>query len=283
MSKPGFFLYTGDWLKDTSLLTLEAQGAWMRWLCLLHEHNGEVTLPIEVLGRYCGITDHDITRGILHQLEITRVAEIEWLDTAQKTNKQVLLVTKSNNALTKLSCRKMTDSIKKAETISKVRGEAGKKGMENRYNKTNKTNNLPSPSPSPSLLIKDKDTRLALPAQPDGFAEFWTLYPKKKSKGQAEKAWQSLNLTAELLIAILAGVRRGKVSRDWLKDSGKYIPHPATWIRAKGWEDQESISFSAPKPKLVVAEKKLTDEEIARSQEFLRDTINSLKGKMSMG
>lgn len=131
----------------------------------------------------------------------------------------------------------------------------------------------------PDLPIPPKAPHKKVTASPDGFAEFWVLYPRKKSKGQAEKAWRSLNLTAELFTAIIAGVRRGKASRDWLKDNGKFIPYPATWLRAKGWEDQE-INFSAPKPKLVVAEKKPTPEELERSREFLHDTIHSLANKM---
>jgi len=29
-----------------------------------------------------------------------------------------------------------------------------------------------------------------------------------------------------------------KKSPEWTKDNGKYIPYPATWLNAKGWEDE---------------------------------------------
>lgn len=72
----------------------------------------------------------------------------------------------------------------------------------------------------------------------DEFEKFWKAYPKKKSKGQAEKAWRALRPNEQLIAKILQGVERAKSSTEWRKDSGLFIPHPATWIRAKGWEDE---------------------------------------------
>jgi len=72
----------------------------------------------------------------------------------------------------------------------------------------------------------------------DNFALFWTAYPKKRSKGAALKAWTALRPDAALVAAILVGVRRAVASPDWQRDRGQYIPHPATWLRARGWEDE---------------------------------------------
>ncbi len=70
------------------------------------------------------------------------------------------------------------------------------------------------------------------------FDEFWAQYPKKRSKGQAEKTWVKLKPDEQLFEAIMAGLERAKTSVDWQKDSGQYIPYPATWLNAKGWEDE---------------------------------------------
>ncbi len=149
-----------------------------------------------------------------------------------------------------------------------------------KYNKTRDAKKLPSyPNPPNPPNLPNKNTA----AQPDGFAEFWVLYPKKKSKGDAEKAWRKLSPSAEFLVLILAGVRRAKSSRQWLKQSGEFIPYPATWLRAKGWEDQEVITYSAPRavPKRE-PEKKMTDEELARSQKLIEETIKGLSHKMGV-
>lgn len=70
------------------------------------------------------------------------------------------------------------------------------------------------------------------------FEKFWNEYPKKKSKGDAEKAWLKIAPGEHLTGEILSAVQRAKTSADWLKEDGKYIPHPATWLNAKGWEDE---------------------------------------------
>ena len=33
-------------------------------------------------------------------------------------------------------------------------------------------------------------------------------------------------------------------SEQWLKDEGRYIPHPATWINGRRWEDEQPISLA---------------------------------------
>lgn len=70
------------------------------------------------------------------------------------------------------------------------------------------------------------------------FEQFWDSYPRKKSKGQAEKAWRKLSPNEPLTATILQAVLSAKKSDDWLRDSGKFIPYPATWLNAEGWKDE---------------------------------------------
>ena len=69
------------------------------------------------------------------------------------------------------------------------------------------------------------------------FDSFWTAYPKKRAKGDALKAWKALKPDATLTARILAAVRSQSASADWRKAQGRYIPYPATWLRAQRWED----------------------------------------------
>ena len=70
------------------------------------------------------------------------------------------------------------------------------------------------------------------------FLKFWQAYPKKKSKDTARKAFEKRQPNEQLFAAIMDGLRRAKTSVDWLKEGGKYIPYPATWLNARGWEDE---------------------------------------------
>jgi len=72
----------------------------------------------------------------------------------------------------------------------------------------------------------------------DAFDAFWEAYPKKASKGAARKAWMQIQPDSELLTKMLTSLERAKTCHDWTKDGGQYIPYPATWLRAEGWEDE---------------------------------------------
>ncbi len=73
------------------------------------------------------------------------------------------------------------------------------------------------------------------------FERFWIVYPKKRNKGDALKAWRALKPSEELVTAILAAIERAKASVQWRKDEGQFIPYPASWLRARGWEDEEHV------------------------------------------
>jgi len=48
----------------------------------------------------------------------------------------------------------------------------------------------------------------------------------------------------------MAGLERSKVSEQWQRDGGQFIPHPATWLNGRRWEDQppEAPTVSGNKP-----------------------------------
>jgi len=73
------------------------------------------------------------------------------------------------------------------------------------------------------------------------FSKFWNAYPKKKSKGDAEKAFKAINPDSETLEQILAAIEMQKKTDEWSKYNGKYIKYPATWLRDKAWLDEFSV------------------------------------------
>lgn len=79
----------------------------------------------------------------------------------------------------------------------------------------------------------------------DLFARFWAAYPKKLSKGQAERTFAQLKPNEQLLAEILLGLQRAMTS-DQRFVGGEYIPHASTWLNAKGWMDEHVQDI--PKP-----------------------------------
>ena len=70
------------------------------------------------------------------------------------------------------------------------------------------------------------------------FVQFWQAYPKKKAKADAIKAWNKISHQNGLVEQILSAVRVQSQSEDWIKEKGKYIPLPASWLNGKRWEDE---------------------------------------------
>lgn len=70
------------------------------------------------------------------------------------------------------------------------------------------------------------------------FEQFWSIYPKKKAKQDALKAFNKISPNDSLLTEILKGVENYSKTDDWQKEDGKYIPLPATFLRGGRWEDE---------------------------------------------
>ena len=70
------------------------------------------------------------------------------------------------------------------------------------------------------------------------FDRFWEAYPRKASKGRAEKAFAKINPDEQLVGRMCAAIERAKTSEQWRKDGGQFIKHPATWLNDRGWEDE---------------------------------------------
>lgn len=77
----------------------------------------------------------------------------------------------------------------------------------------------------------------------DGFERFWAAYPKKRSKGDAYKAWCATASKRPDTAQIIKALTVLKASQDWMKDGGQFIPYPSTWLRAWGWDDVPEVDL----------------------------------------
>lgn len=71
----------------------------------------------------------------------------------------------------------------------------------------------------------------------DGFDDFWAAYPKPVAKQAAGKAWAKLKPDEALRESILLDIRRRK-DGEWKDIEARYIPHPATYLNQRRWEDE---------------------------------------------
>lgn len=128
--------------------------------------------------------------------------------------------------------------------------EAGKKGNHERWHKTK-----PDPecilcrtSIAPATVCDDVCDRksiqeieqekeieidISLTHAPDGFDEFWSVYPRKVGIGDARKAWKQTVKVRPDVSVLVASVEMAKAG--WLDP--KFIPYPASWLRGHRWAD----------------------------------------------
>ncbi len=231
MKLPSFQFYPGDWMKDPGLrsVSLEARGLWIDMLCLLFEsgrrgylqHSTGKPVSDEQLARMTGCPSGQVSR-LLQELEDSGVF--------------------SRTEHGTIYSRRMIRDERKRSACS----DAGKKGGGNPTFKGqtkggSKGGSKQKPNPSSS---SSSSTSIHTPLPPDGgldaaslFLIFWEAYPLKVKKPKAWAAFLKLKPDKGLLDLMLEAIDGQKRSRAWRKDDGQFIPHPATWLNNRQWED----------------------------------------------
>jgi len=129
---------------------------------------------------------------------------------------------------------------------------------------TERSPEVHEPPPKQEPLTKNQ---YKPPIRPKGqvfenFEKFWKAYPRRTARVNAVRAFEKLNPDDPLLEKIITALEAQKKSLDWRKDGGKFIPHPATWINARRWEDE--LPLSQPLPNNVIRPINFQDQNAIR-------------------
>jgi hypothetical protein len=81
----------------------------------------------------------------------------------------------------------------------------------------------------------ERKTRLNKPTTAN-FNEFWSAYPKKMAKSNAERAWDKIRPDLQSVLTALSWQTK---LEDWTKENGKFIPFPATYLNSRRYEDEK--------------------------------------------
>lgn len=139
--------------------------------------------------------------------------------------------------------------VKKLSDKHKENGRKGGLAKAKRNSSQALANVYPLTNPNPNL--KKEDT---LAPWQERVTAFWTVYPKKKGKGNVEKWFKRYQPSEELVNTMLAKLSLLKNSTEWQENNGKFIPHPYSWLNAKGWDDEpmKSTAIQSHRPTKVV-------------------------------
>lgn len=83
-------------------------------------------------------------------------------------------------------------------------------------------------------------SRRASDDDPEGFAEFWAVYPRRQARGTAVKAYAKAIKKADPA-EILAGARRYAADPD---RTPKFTAHAATWLNRESWTDEPFLPMN---------------------------------------
>ena len=227
MKRPSFQFYPGDWLNDAALrmVSVGARGLWIDMLCIMHQGSEY---------GYLKVNNKVILNSNLSRMVGSTLSEVEgWL--SELNDAGVYSIDESGC----IHSRRMI----RDEEIRKARAEGGFKGGNPNLKSKNKVNLKPNLNPTPSSSSSSSSSSSIKEINKDNdFETFWLNYPKKKNKGTALKAWKTKKPRLDDVLFALSWQRE---SMDWIKDGGKFIPYPASYLNAEGWKDEEPANSGA--------------------------------------
>lgn len=92
-------------------------------------------------------------------------------------------------------------------------------------------------TPTPAARVTPEDS-LEQETKVAAFDVFWEQWPNKQAKSVARRAW--LKIPISEYAAITAGLEKWQKSDQWAR---KIIPHPATWLNQRRWQDEDIPQF----------------------------------------
>ena len=118
----------------------------------------------------------------------------------------------------------------------------------------------PNSQPEPECSPGNRTPEDQEPSAPDRggettaleeFDRFWAAYPRKVGKQEARKVFLHLlsgtgrktdgrSPPLPASDRLIAALEQQKHSQQWQRDSGRFIPYPATWLRQARWEDESA-------------------------------------------
>ena len=249
MKRPYFPFYPKDWLNDPALkaCSLEAKGVWIDMLCLMHEGNpyGYLTLPNgniidpKMLAKLIPNSDQNGTRWVR---KCDRLVD-------ELVTKGVLKRDENGVFYSKKMVSDEAERQSWRERQAKHRGKdvtEKSQPITSPITITYSNNNPPTPKGGEVNVKKE-------------FDRFWKSYPRKENRPGAMKAFERAIRSADVS-EILTGMETWQKSGKW--DDPKFIPHAASFLNGRRWEDELGVK---PSKGVKPLHKKLFEAETAEN------------------
>lgn len=267
MGRPSFPFYPNDWLNDLALrgCSPATRGIWVDLLCIMHEgtpygHLADATgaLSSKFIASRCGVTVKGLA-SILQELEVHEVFS--------RTDEGTIF-----------SRRMVRDEYNRL-----VRGQGGSQSQKSPF--VPRPKRIPSgiekgilPSDQEGILTRGKAVPSFGPVNGEGYScisvlevqevkngkafdplpgwvQFKRLYPPHRVNPYMDcQLWISIVESAEIESEILAKLPGFKVSEQWQKDGGKFVPKASKFLGERQFEMEPGPLPHTPERKLSVTE-----------------------------
>ena len=253
---PFMQFYPADWLQDTQILSLEAQGAWIKILCVLHaaSERGRKTLPTLEWKQFLGYPEDDRALYLLNRL--SEVGDIDARDSDGNTTSIM-----DSMEITISSRRMIRDESKRNQELERKR----------QYEERNPTRHRQSSDTNPTPIYQKSEVRSHTSIK----SKRATQYPENFQVSPEVQAWALKERLPdpETQLPAFRDYHQAKGStfkdweaalRTWLRNAPKFA--------GNGQSRTSDLAHSTvppykPKPK----EAKASPEEQARVKVLLHD------------
>lgn len=265
--------HINDYISGTKEMTLETEGAYMRFLVNLYERGKPFPDDDRVMARVMRLSVRvwrRIRDGLMAVGKIIRKNgcltnsrfEKERWERADEMRKKALAANTRWHKSPQVS-PKFEPNL--AETSAKL--DAMFAGKINEINEAIKNVHMLTKNPRIQEPEEEKESPPTVPPAGDGagakpkraraavseaytedFESFWKVYPRSIGKGAAFKSWQRLSLPQKRKAYKALKEQLPKLSADAARPEGNFCPHPATWINQGRFDDEpeaEAVTDSA--------------------------------------
>ena len=168
---------------------------------------------------------------------------------------------------------KFKDKDSETEKTEKTEfSESDKKIKKNKNSEIPKVKDKVKDKDIKETVLTDSKEKAAPAALDRAFDKFWVVYPRKVGKQDAKKAFLRLAPDDALLNTILTAASRQAKMEQWSEP--RYIPHPATWLNGRRWEDE--IPAQVQKPGKTVSANQYQQREYNEDDLESRLGVNDL-------
>lgn len=217
--------YPAEWLVQTSNLSPGQRGIFIQIVAMIYANKGAIENDAYHIGRVSGCSSR-FARSVIDQLASLGFIQFSGSKITQKRCELELNIMRTRHE----------NSSKGGRTKAEKEAES-KENNGLRSSGDNESLCAPSHHISPHHTIRE-DAKASLCVSdtiPDDFEEFWSLYPRKVAKPNAQKAYLKSRKKGATHEEIIDGLRKYIASV-----AGKdptYIAHGASWLNAERWKD----------------------------------------------